>query len=342
MGLDKPWKHCKERYRAYLKNHNDEFIDSIYAASPLHDIGKAGIPDKLDALSELELMDKSNISVLVVDDNEMNRDLLSRRLKNEEYIVQVADSGEAALKILAIEQFDIILLDIMMPDMDGYEVLMWIKANPVHASTPVLMLTALSERENVVKSVELGAADYLVKPFDIAMVKIRMWKCLSNTDIQQRYDSDFDLDDANVLVVDDDKMNRDILARRILGFGCKVDVAESGVQALDMLDAKPYHLVLLDINMPEMSGVVVLRHIKMNPATSDTAVIMVSANDEEQMPVECITHGAIDFISKPFNVVVLRARVVPVLRTVLFAEIEKARDYELKKLDIEGSKLREQ
>jgi DNA-binding response OmpR family regulator len=286
-------------------------------------------------------MEKSNVSVLVVDDNEMNRDMLSRRLVNEEYIVQAAAGGQEALKLLGVEKFDIILLDIMMPGMDGYELLSRIKDSHVHAETPVLMLTALNERESVVKSIELGAADYLVKPFDMALVKIRIWKSLRNAGIQERYGPGLELADANVLVVDDDDMNRDILSRRVRGLGCQVDVAESGKRALDMLNKNSYHLVLLDINMPEMSGVEVLRTIKANQATAKTAVIMVSGNDEQEMLRECIRLGAADYISKPYNAVVLRARIEPVIRTVLLDEVEQGKEARLKELIMDGSRLRD-
>jgi DNA-binding response OmpR family regulator len=284
-------------------------------------------------------MDKSNVSVLIVEDNEMNRDMLSRRLSNEDYAVQVAADGEQAIKLLEIEQFDIILLDIMMPGMDGYEVLEWIKTNPVHSETPVLMLTALTERESVVKSIELGATDYLVKPFDMAKVKMRMWKCLGNADIQQRYGEDIDMTDAGILVVDDDKMNRNILSRRLRGFGCQVDMAESGLQALGLLNERLYHLVVLDINMPDMNGVEVLRRIKANPDMADTAVIMVSANDEKEVSLQCLSLGAIDYISKPYNVVVLRARLEPIVRMALLNEVEKGKTLRLKQLEAIGAQL---
>jgi CheY-like chemotaxis protein len=286
-------------------------------------------------------MEKSNVSVLVVDDNKINRDLLSRRLVNEEYIVHVASSGMDALKLLEVEKFDIILLDIRMPGMDGYEVLAWIKNNPVHTETPVIMLTASNERESVVKSIEMGAADYMVKPYDMAVIKTRIWKYVHSTELQQKFDKTIDMNEANILVVDDDEMNRDILCHRVESFGCKVDVAENGIQALEMIDGNNrYHLVLLDINMPEMSGIDVLRHIKVNPVTAETAVIMVSANDNEELLRECITQGAIDYINKPYNAVVLRARVVPVIHSVLLNEIEKSREARLKKLDLDGSQFR--
>jgi adenylate cyclase len=119
-------------------------------------------------------------AILVVDDQESNRALLSRRLQKEGYTVSLAENGRQALEHLRSRRFDLVLLDILMPEMDGMEVLCRIKADPQLAHIPVLMLSALDELSGVVRCIELGAADYLPKPFPPAILQARVQACLAN------------------------------------------------------------------------------------------------------------------------------------------------------------------
>ncbi|HEX9921202.1 MAG TPA: response regulator, partial [Anaerolineae bacterium] len=104
--------------------------------------------------------------LLVVDDNAMNRDMLSRRLKRQGYTVEVAENGREALAMIKTHAFDLVLLDIMMPEMNGFEVLEHVKADSSLAYLPVIMVSAVDDIESVVRCVELGAEDYLFKPFN--------------------------------------------------------------------------------------------------------------------------------------------------------------------------------
>lgn len=112
--------------------------------------------------------------LLVVDDNEENRDVLARRLQRQGHWAVTAPSGQEALDALADQPFDLVLLDIMMPDMDGYEVLLRIKANPRTQHLPVIMISALDDLDSVVRCIEMGAADYLPKPFNPTLLRARV------------------------------------------------------------------------------------------------------------------------------------------------------------------------
>jgi signal transduction histidine kinase len=116
--------------------------------------------------------------ILVVDDNESNRDVLTRHLKRQEYAVATADDGLLAMEKLRAENFDLVLLDIMMPGLDGYEVLRQIKAEPRWKRIPVIMISALGELDSVVRCIEMGAEDYLPKPFSPTLLKARVHSCL--------------------------------------------------------------------------------------------------------------------------------------------------------------------
>jgi len=114
---------------------------------------------------------------------------------------------------------------------------------------------------------------------------------------------------SQILVVDDLEANRDMLSRRLRQLGHFVVTAASGREALGMLHANSCDMVLLDLMMPEMDGYAVLRAIKADPALMHLPVIMVSANDEVENVIKCIESGAEDYLPKPFNPVLLRARV---------------------------------
>ena len=116
--------------------------------------------------------------LLVVDDNEMNRDVLSRRLERQGYLVATAQDGREALSMVRARSFDLLLLDIMMPEMDGYETLRQLKADENLRHLPVIMISALNELDSVVRCIEMGAEDYLPKPFNPTLLKARVGACL--------------------------------------------------------------------------------------------------------------------------------------------------------------------
>ena len=113
---------------------------------------------------------------------------------------------------------------------------------------------------------------------------------------------------SSLLVVDDNSMNRIMLSRYITKLGYQATLAENGRQALDKLQGEPFDLVLLDVQMPEMDGYQVLEHLKADPRLRDIPVIMISAVEELESVVRCIELGAQDYLPKPFNPVLLRAR----------------------------------
>ncbi len=136
------------------------------------------------------LKDQNLGRILVVDDNEMNRDILMRHLERQGHQVVSSDTGSKALQILAEESFDLVLLDILMPGLNGYQVLEKMKADPALRQIPVIMISALDETDSVVHCIALGAEDYLPKSFDPILLKARISACLSKKhyrDQEQKY-----------------------------------------------------------------------------------------------------------------------------------------------------------
>lgn len=112
--------------------------------------------------------------ILIVDDNEMNRDMLSRRLERDGYRTTMAEDGLRALAVLAEQPVDLMLLDIMMPHMNGYDVLQRVKQDPALRHIPVIIISAVSDLDSVVRCIEIGAEDYLFKPFNPILLKARV------------------------------------------------------------------------------------------------------------------------------------------------------------------------
>jgi len=117
-------------------------------------------------------------SILVVDDNEMIRDLLTRHLERAGHIVTTAENGRQALRMVETHPFDLILLDVIMPEMNGYQVLQQLKQDERWRDIPVLMISALEEMDIVVRCIDSGADDYMTKPFNPVFLKARINSCL--------------------------------------------------------------------------------------------------------------------------------------------------------------------
>ncbi len=126
------------------------------------------------SLIDDEFPGASEGSLLVVDDDESNRDLLARRLTKRGHTVVVADGGRSALILIASQPFDAILLDVMMPEMSGLEVLKVLRKTYSQATLPVIMATARNQSEDIVEALRLGANDYVTKPLDFPVVMARV------------------------------------------------------------------------------------------------------------------------------------------------------------------------
>ncbi len=124
-------------------------------------------------------MDKFDGSLLVVDDSEMNRDMLARRLVRRGYTVAAAENGRQALGMIADQPYDLIILDIMMPGLSGLEVLEELRRRYAPSELPVIMATAKDQSEDIVQALRLGANDYVTKPLDFPVVLARVQTQLS-------------------------------------------------------------------------------------------------------------------------------------------------------------------
>lgn len=138
----------------------------------------AALSDMADTRKSPVVVEQHPARILVVDDQEDNRAVLERRLRRQGHTVDSAAGGHAALARLEQEQFDLVLLDVLMPDLDGYAVLERLKSSPATRDIPVIMISALDDIRSVVRCIEAGAEDHLSKPFDPILLRARISACL--------------------------------------------------------------------------------------------------------------------------------------------------------------------
>jgi phosphoserine phosphatase RsbU/P len=167
------------------------FSEAMPAATSAQTIAHRPTADAPDeAKGETNFFARFNGRVLVVDDNENNRDVLARRLKRHGLIVETAVNGEQALSRVRSEPFDVVLLDIVMPEVDGYAVLQQMKSDPQTRHIPIIMISALDELNSVIRCIEAGAEDFLPKPFNPTLLRARIGACLEKKvlrDAEQRH-----------------------------------------------------------------------------------------------------------------------------------------------------------
>ena len=205
-------------------------------------------------------------TVLVIDDDPISGDLVSRYLVRDGYRVEVAESGDLGLALARQLKPDAITLDVMMPGMDGWTVLAALKADPELASVPVVMMSLLANRE---LAESLGATDSLQKPVQ----RPELDRLLAAIHAAERPHP------ARLLVVEDEPANADLLRRLLERQGWTVDHAGNGQQALDAVAAHRPDLILLDLMMPEMDGLEFLERLRRNPAAISIPVVVLTAKD---------------------------------------------------------------
>ncbi len=243
-------------------------------------------------------------SILIVEDEPINRILLSTCLQEEGHTTRAAENGKEALGLLQSEHFDLVLLDLLMPEMNGLEVLQWIKARPDLRNLLVIIVSAEEDMKSIVRCIEMGANDYLPKPCEPALLKARVKSILA----MKRF---YELAQCKgkILVIDDDPLDRKVVSVSLTEEGYTVETAENGQVGLEMLRKEPFDTVLLDLLMPEIDGFDVLKIIKADARIRHLPVIIISGEEDLAGITKCISIGAEDYMQKPFDPVLLRARV---------------------------------
>jgi PAS domain S-box-containing protein len=218
-----------------------------------------------------------SITVLVIDDDANTRDLIERSLVREGLRVETAVTGEEGLQLARQQRPDAIILDIILPKMDGWTVLSTLKADPDLAEIPVIVLSFISNKN---RGFALGASDYLTKPFDGK----RLAALLSKYQPDRKQDL---LPVADqILVVEDDSTTRQLLRGLLQRQGWIVLEAENGQEALQMIQHSPPTLILLDLVLPQKSGFELIHDLHRTEQWANIPIIVLTA--AELTPTEWI------------------------------------------------------
>jgi GAF domain-containing protein/DNA-binding response OmpR family regulator/nitrogen-specific signal transduction histidine kinase/HAMP domain-containing protein len=237
--------------------------------------------------------------ILVVDDDEHILQLLRHHLETEGYQVLTAQRGEDVFELAYSEQPALITLDIILADMDGFEVLEKLKKEPVTAGIPVIIVSVVPDAET--RGLALGAAGYIGKPFEELQVLNQVRKVLASLGITENGRLN------HVLVVDDDRHIVDWLKEALTSSGFVVQGAYNGHEALALAREDSPDLILLDLKMPDMDGYEVIRNLRREQATRSIPVIVITGSsfDDDYDHVEILGMGVEHMLTKPFTVATL-------------------------------------
>jgi len=264
--------------------------------------------------------------IIYVDDVNYSLITVKNRLC-EYYEIFPADSVVKMYEFLDFFKPDLILLDVNMPDIDGYEAIKGLKADKRFAEIPVIFLTGNSDRESVVKGLSLGAVDYVIKPFSAT----KLIESIEFNLNPPQFDADHDDEDSNkisILIVDDvSSMLRAI--QYALHDKYKIFALSKSEDVADFLKTKKPDLILLDYLMPVINGIDLIPVIKALPDHKETPIIIITTEGTHNHVNEAMSRGASDFIVKPFKPKELNDKVAKHIR--ISQELKKLRD-ENKKL----------
>ncbi len=203
-------------------------------------------------------------TILVIDDDPSVHDLMQRFLSKEGFHVVTASSGSEGLRFAKEHSPDVIILDVMMPNMNGWSVLSALKADSVLASIPVVVVSIVDDKN---QGYALGASDYLVKPINYDRL----------TTVLQKYQPDSS--SGSIMVVEDNAENREMMRRQLTKAGWRVIEAENGLQALDILEMEQPGIILSDLMMPQMDGFEFISELRKRPKWQSIPVIVLTAKD---------------------------------------------------------------
>jgi len=265
--------------------------------------------------------------VLVVDDILPNVKLLEAKLSGEYFDVITASSGAEAIQKAEKESPDIILLDVMMPGMDGFETCQRLKASPVTSHIPVVMVTALTDATDRVRGLESGADDFLSKPVnDVALmarvrslVRLKMtvdeWRIRENTANQFGFVGNKGTflaepsEKARVLIIEDKNFESEKFIETLKRDDDEIVAVRTGEQAMEMAQQTDFDIITVSLNLQAEDGLRLCSHLRSNERTRAVPILMVAEEVDMKRIAQGLEIGAHDYILRPVDRNELLARV---------------------------------
>jgi two-component system cell cycle response regulator len=276
--------------------------------------------------------------VLIVDDVPTNVKLLEGKLASCDYEILRAFNGEAALETIRTAMPDLILLDVMMPGIDGYEVTRRVKQTPQTQHIPIILVTALDGAQDKVRGLEVGAEEFLTKPVNRAellarvrsMLKLKRYReqlLVRTQSEKQIYTAEQQPTGASplrqaqrVLLVEDDQKDIKFYQTVLQQEPFELVVVQDGVEALHTAMHEKIDLILLDILLPRLDGFEVCQKLKSLDQTKDIQIALITCLDDLDSKIKGVQLGADDFLIKPVDPKELLARVSVLLKKKAYVD----------------------
>ncbi|MEL6979858.1 MAG: PleD family two-component system response regulator [Pseudomonadota bacterium] len=276
--------------------------------------------------------------ILVVDDIPANVRVLEARLEAAYYSVVTAQSGAEALQVARAEQPDLILLDVMMPGMDGFECCRRLKADPALASIPVVMVTALDQARDRVAGLEAGADDFLTKPpHDLALFarvrsSLRVKMMIDELNMRDETFREFGVstgvaeqqqsfEDKTILMVDGRVARAEAVADALQArLGARAEVAATAEEALTQSHRAPADAYLVSSAIGEFDGLRLCSQLRSQQATRQSSLLLIVDHEDFERAAEGLDLGVDDYLMRPIDETEMAARVRAQLRRKAFAD----------------------
>jgi two-component system NtrC family sensor kinase len=326
----------KDRVRG-LKTGADDYLGKPYDVD--HVIARSR---ELIRKRDIRNPSHGSISVLLVDDSVTYREAIKTALQAAGYTVSTAASGEEGLRVADSLRPDAIVVDGVMSGIDGATMVRRLRSDLALNRTPCLLLTATNDRQSEVAALDSGADAFMRKDTDVGLVLTRLSSLLRTaaTRNEKRAVPVSLFGPKKILAVDHTPTYLDLLVDTIRQEGCDVIPARSGHDALELLSVQPVDCILLELNMPELSGEETCRQIKNSPAWRDIPLIMLSSHDESAAMIAAINAGADDFILKSDDFELLKARLRAQLRRKQFEDDNRSIREHILKREFDAAELR--
>ncbi|PXW91343.1 signal transduction histidine kinase [Nitrosomonas sp. Nm84] len=268
--------------------------------------------------SPIAISKLTGIKLLIVEDNSTTRDILSTYTLSWGMQVDAVSNGSKALEKMreaAANQkaYDLVLVDMKMANMNGLELGQYIKADPNLAKTPLIMLTSTHFKDEAAEAKKAGFIIYMTKPIR----KKDLYQCflqVRTSSINKISQPTQEITDQNaatpsvlnvrLLLAEDNPVNQEVAMGMLRNFGCSIEVAHNGLEAVEAVKHKAYDLVLMDCMMPEMDGYEATREIRRGQETGEIPyfpIIALTANAIEGDREKCLAAGMDDYLTKPIK-----------------------------------------
>ncbi|HWZ87592.1 MAG TPA: response regulator [Polyangiaceae bacterium] len=277
-------------------------------------------------------------TILVVDDSPTFRAELQAALELADYAVVTAADGEEGLRIADNIRPTAIVVDSVMPGIDGATLIRKIRLDAALRATPCVLLTASEDRGAELRALDAGA-DAFVRKEDLELVLARISAVLRGTSLEPAQAASL-VGPKRILAVDDSATYLHELLSVLRGEGYDVVPARSGEEGIEMLVAQQFDCILLDLVMPGIDGIETCRRIKSSQIFGDIPLIMLTAAEDRKLMIEALGVGADDFISKSSELEVLKARVRAQLRRKQFEDEHRNIREKLLRSQIEAAEAR--